>query len=226
MPGPISGSGPKVSMDQGDNDEAQKASSVESVRYMSQVSEDEGYHSNSEVQKINDRTVQANPCERRKKALENFQTVFRDVCMKTKAACNELRIRPQSMPRWYQEHVYGDARYPVAFVRGLEHLAPDKADELKAKVRLYLAEIEAILPLDEGFEDDSALEKVPSWELIRLIEARITYHVLLGDVEAAQQLASAAESHYKSKDEFIYALQDALFDITRNLHLPVGPKSE
>ena len=226
MPGPISGSGPKVSMDQGDNDEAQKASSVESVRYMSQVSEDEGYHSNSEVQKINDRTVQINPCGQRKKALEDFQKVVRDMRMKTQAACTELRIHPQSMPRWYQEHAYGAVRYPVAFVWSLEHLAPDKADELKEKVKLYLAEIETFLPLDEGFEDDSALEKVPSWELIRLIEARITYHVLLGDVEVAQQLASAAESHYRSKDEFIFAFQDALFDITRNLRLPVGPRSQ
>ena len=226
MPGPIPGSGPKISMDQADNDEAQKNSSVEPVRYMSQVSEDEGYHSNSEAPKISDRTVQAIPCERRKKALEDFHSVFRDVRIKTKVACAELRIPAQSMPRWYQEHAYGAVRYPVAFVRALERLAPDKVDGLKEKVRACLAEIEVLLPLDEGFEDDSALENVPSWELVKLIEARITCHVLLGDVEAAQQLASAAESHYSSKDEFVFALQDALFDITRNLHLPVGPKSE
>ena len=226
MPGPIPGSGPKVSMDQGDNDEAQKNLSVEPVRYVSQVSEDEGYHSNSEAPKISDRTVQAIPCGRRKKALEDFQKVFRDVRIKTKAACAELRIPPQSMPLWYQEHAYGAVRYPVAFVRTLEHLAPDKIDGLKEKARAYLAEIEVLLPLDEGFEDDSALEKVPSRELIKLIEARITYHVLLGDVEAAQQLASAAQSYYSSRDELIFALQDALFDITRNLRLPVGPQSE
>ena len=226
MPGPIPGSGPKISMDQGDNDEAQKTSSVEPVRYMSQVSEDEGYHSNSEAPKISDRAVQAIPCKRRKKALEGFQKVFRDVRIKTKAACAELGISPQSMPRWYQEHAYGAVRYPVAFVRTLECLAPDKVDGLKEQVRVYLAESEALLPLDEGFVDDSALEKVPSWELVKLIEARITYHVLLGDVAAAQQLASAAESRYSSRAEFVFALQDALFDITRNLHLPVGPKSE
>ena len=220
MPGPISGSGPKISMDQGDNDEAQKTSSVEPVRYMSQVSEDEGYHSNSEAPKISDRAVQAIPCQQRKKALEDFQKVFSDVRIKTKAACAELRIPPQSMPRWYQEYAYGAVRYPVAFVRTLERLAPDKVESLKEKVRLYLADIEALLPLDEGFEDDSVLEKVPSREMIKLIQAKITYHVLLGDVEAAQRLASDAESLYRSKDELIFALQDALFDLTRNLHLP------
>lgn len=228
MPNPISGGGPKVLVDQGGNgnDDAQKASSVEPVRYISQVSEDEGYQSDPEVQKISDRKVQAGPSERRKKALESFQKVFRYVRTKTRAACAERGIRLESMPPWYQLHVYGDARYPVAFVRVLEHLVPVTAGELKEEVRLLLAEIEACLPLDEGFEDDSALEIIPRRELIQLIEARITHHVLPGDVGAAKQLACASRSYYNDRGEIVYALQDASHDITRDLGLPVGPKSE
>lgn len=225
MSNPVSGSGPKASVRQGDNDvdvtQKESLRSVEPVRYTSQVSEDEGYQSDPSMEKISGRKVQVNPGVPSKRLLDNFKKVFADVRTKLRAAGTGHGVRGERMPVWYQSHIHGDVRYPVAFVRALQQLMPGAAEGLKEVVKANLAEIEAYLSPDEGFEEtDVLLSAIPSRDLIGLVEAGITYHVLLGDIQAAKKLAGVWGDYYRSKEEIIFSLQDAELDIDRNLRLP------
>ena len=131
------------------------------------------------------------------------------------------------MPNWYHDHVGSDPRYPVAFVRALQHMAPDVANdkELKAEVQSNLAEVEAHLSPDGGLVEDPALQVISSRELIDLVEAEITYHVLLGNTEQAKQRADKWVKYHSNKEIVAFPVQDARLDITRDLRLPVEPKS-
>ena len=194
--------------------------------YISQASEDEGYSSDSSVEKISDRKVEAHPGKPLKKVLQDFNSVFADVRSKVKRAASEQRIELRTMPNWYRDHVGSDPRYPVAFVRALQHMAPDVANdkELKAEVQSNVGEVEAHLSLGEGFEDRT-LQAMSSRELIDLVEAEITYHVLLGNTEQAKQRADKWVKYHSNKEIVAFPVQDAKLDITRDLRLPVEPKS-
>lgn len=224
MSNPVSGSGPKASVRQGDNDvdvtQKESLKSVEPVRYTSQVSEDEGYQSDPSMEKISDRKVQVDPGVPSKRLLDNFKRVFADVRTNLKTFCAGDGARGGRMPVWYQSHIRGDMRYPVAFVRALQQLVPDAAEGLKEVVEANLAEIEVYLSLDEGFEETDVLSAIPSRDLIGLVEAGIAYHVLLGDLKAAEQLVDVWGNYYRGKEEIIFSLQDAQLDLTRDLRLP------
>ena len=200
---------------------------VAPTRYISQASKDEGYSSDSSVEKISDRKVEANPGKPLKTVLQDFNSVFADVRSKVKRAATEQRIGPRAMPNWYHNHVGSDPRYPVAFVRALQHMAPDVANdkELKAEVQSNLAEVETHLSPDEGFVEDRTLQAISSRELIDLVEAEITYHVLLGNTEQAKQRADKWVKYHSNKEIVAFPVQDAKLDITRDLRLPVEPKS-
>ena len=199
---------------------------VAPTRYISQASEDEGYSSDS-VEKISDRKVEANPGKPLKTVLQDFNSVFADVRSKVKRAATEQRIGPRAMPNWYRDHVGSDPRYPVAFVRALQHMAPDVANdkELKAEVQSNLAEVETHLSPDEGLVEDRTLQVISSRELIDLVEAEITYHILLGNTEQAKQRADKWVKYHSNKEIVAFPVQDARLDITRDLRLPVEPKS-
>ena len=227
----VSGSGPiKPLLPEDDNvvNDEQRGipKPVAPTRYISQASEDEGYSSDS-VEKISDRKVEANPGKPLKTVLQDFNSVFADVRSKVKRAATEQRIGPRAMPNWYHDHVGSDPRYPVAFVRALQHMAPDVANdkELKAEVQSNLAEVEAHLSPDGGLVEDPALQVISSRELIDLVEAEITYHVLLGNTEQAKQRADKWVKYHSNKEIVAFTVQDARLDITRDLRLPVEPKS-
>lgn len=232
MANSVSGNGPiKPSFPQDDNGVNDKQREVpepvEPTRYISQVSQDEGYSSDSSVEKISDRKVEARPGKPLKKVLQDFNSVFADVRSKVKRAATEQRKEPRAMPNWYHDHVGSDPRYPVAFVRALQHMAPDVANdkELKAQVQSNLAEVETHLSPDEGIVEDHKLQAMSSRELIDLVEAEITYHVLLGNTEKAKQLADKWVKYHSNKEIIAFPVQDAKLDITRDLRLPVEPKS-
>lgn len=227
----VSGNGPIKSLlpqdDNGVTDEQKGVPKpVAPTCYISQASEDEGYSSDSSVEKISDRKVEAHTGKPLKKVLQDFNSVFADVRSKVKRATSEQRIEPRAMPNWYRDHVGSDPRYPVAFVRALQHMAPDVANdkELKAEVQSNLAEVEAHLSLGEGFEDRT-LQAMSSRDLIDLVEAEITYHVLLGNTEQAKQRAEKWVKYHSNREIVAFPVQDANLDISRDLRLPVEPKS-
>lgn len=226
----VSGNGPIGPLlpqdDHGVNEQRGVPKPVAPTRYISQASEDEGYSSDS-VEKISDRKVEANPGKPLKTVLQDFNSVFADVRSKVKRAATEQRIEPRAMPNWYRDHVGSDPRYPVAFVRALQHMAPDVANdkELKAEVQSNLAEVEAHLSPDEELVEDPTLQEISSRELIDLVEAEITYHVLLGNTEQAKQRADKWVKYHSNKEIVAFPVQDAKLDITRDLRLPVEPKS-
>ena len=227
----VSGNGPIKPLlppdDNSVNDEQREVPKpVAPTRYISQVSQDEGYSSDSSVEKISDRKVEAKPVKPLKEVLQDFNSVFADVRSKVKRAATEQLIGPRAMPNWYHDHVGSDPRYPVAFVRALQHMAPDVANdkELKAEVQSNLAEVEAHLSPDEGFVGDRTLQVMSSRERIDLVEAEITYHVLLGNTEKAQQRADKWAQYHRDKEIIAFPVQDAKLDITRNLRLPGGSR--
>ncbi|MBO9495923.1 hypothetical protein J7438_17805 [Thalassotalea sp. G20_0] len=220
------GIGPKPLVHQGDNSvdkERESPKPTEFVRYTSQVSEDEGYRSDSSVKNIIDRKVTATPGKPCKRVLEDFDSVCGKVRMKLRTACKKQKILIDSMPKWYQLHFKGDDRYPVAFARALQHLAPDAVNGLTEEVTVNLAEVEAHLSRYGKFGEGSTLQAISPRDLIELIEAGTTYHVLLGNTEAAQQLADIWGKYHSDQGKVVFALQDARTDITRNLGLPARP---
>lgn len=220
------GIGPKPLVHQGDNSvdkERESPKPTEFIRYTSQVSEDEGYRSDSSVKNISDRKVKTTPTKPCRRVLEDFDRVCGDVRMKLRTACKKQKIFINRMPQWYQHHINGEDRYPVAFARALQHLAPDAVNWFTEEVTLNLAEVEAHLSLDGEFGEGSKLQAISPRDLIELIEAGITYHVLLGNTEAAKQLADIWGKYHSNQGMVVFALQDARADITRNLRLPARP---